>query len=160
MNQIQHQIKSPLGPIYLVASESGLQGIYFQKQKVFMPSKIESKNPAMKHLNQTEKQLNEYFSGKRKSFSLSLHSNGTDFQKQVWSALDEIPYGLTCSYSDIAEKIKNKKASRAVGTANGKNPFCIVVPCHRVVAANGGMGGYSAGLKIKKALLELEAKYH
>lgn len=81
---------------------------------------------------------------------------GSDFQKRVWGRLSKIPYGVTKSYKDIAKEIKNEKASRAVGTANGKNPICIIIPCHRVIAANGALGGYSGGLHIKKKLLALE----
>ena len=103
-----------------------------------------------------KRELKEYFSGKRKKFSVPLNAQGTAFQKSVWNQLSKIPYGKTVSYRDIAIKIKNKKAVRAVGTANGKNPFCIIIPCHRVIAADGSLGGYSGGIQFKKKLLALE----
>lgn len=101
-------------------------------------------------------QLTEYFAGKRKVFDLPLEPHGTEFQKKVWQALREIPYGTTCSYGEIAAKIGNPKASRAVGGANNKNPIAIVVPCHRVIGANGSLVGYASGLQTKEALLKLE----
>ena len=107
-------------------------------------------------LNQTTKQLDEYFEGKRKKFELSLNPSGTEFMKKVWKALEEIPYGETKSYKQIAETIKNPKASRAVGMANNKNPIPIIIPCHRVIGAHGELVGYALGLEMKKLLLELE----
>jgi len=101
-------------------------------------------------------QLEEYFNEDRKKFNVPLDVRGTDFQKRVWSELSKIPYGKTVSYKKIAEKLGNKKALRAVGQANSKNPVCIIIPCHRVINANGKLGGYSAGLLVKKRLLELE----
>ena len=102
------------------------------------------------------RQLSEYFSGKRKTFNLPLLLKGTDFQKQVWQALLKIPFGVTRSYKQIAEAIGNPKAVRAVGMANNKNPLLIVVPCHRVIGANGKLVGYAVGLDKKEYLLRLE----
>ena len=101
-------------------------------------------------------QLDEYLKGKRKNFVLPLNPKGTEFQKKVWKALIEIPYGTTCSYKDIAIKIGNEKASRAVGGANNKNPICIFIPCHRVIGADGNLVGYAGGTEVKKMLLDLE----
>ena len=101
-------------------------------------------------------QLKEYFCGTRKSFDLPLEMKGTDFQKKVWSALCSIPYGETRSYGEIAEMIGNPKAVRAVGGANNKNRFMIIVPCHRVIGADGSLTGYAGGIDVKKKLLELE----
>jgi len=103
-------------------------------------------------------QLLEYYSGKRKTFDLPLAPIGTDFQKQVWQALTTVCYGDTCSYSDIANKIKNPKAVRAVGAANGKNPMTIVVPCHRVIGRDGSLTGYASGTKRKAWLLKFESR--
>ncbi len=103
-------------------------------------------------------QLTEYFLGKRKSFTFPIEMQGTDFQKRVWQALYDIPYGETRSYQEIAIAIGNPKACRAVGMANNKNPIAIVVPCHRVIGANGSLVGYAGGLLMKTALLELEKK--
>lgn len=102
------------------------------------------------------KQLIEYFNGQRTYFNLPLNPKGTEFQKKVWNALLKIPYGSTCSYKDIAVMIGNEKASRAVGGANNKNPIFIVIPCHRVIGANGDLVGYGSGLDLKRKLLDLE----
>lgn len=104
-------------------------------------------------------QLDEYFHGKRKKFTLALKLHGTDFQKRVWSALSDIPYGITKSYKDIATVIGNKKAVRAVGGANGNNPIGIIIPCHRVIGNNGKLVGYGDGVWRKKWLLDHEKKY-
>ncbi len=101
-------------------------------------------------------QLDEYFSGKRKVFDIKITQNGTDFQKKVWKELLKIPYGKTLSYSEIAQNIGNKNASRAVGGACNKNPIMIVVPCHRVIAKNGNLTGFAYGLTMKEFLLNLE----
>ena len=145
---VQWKMESKIGPIYLVASEKGLRGVFWKKQKIPMAkSKI---------LSRAVKQLEEYFKGKRKVFDLPLDAKGTEFQELVWTQLSKIPYGKTFSYSEIAAQILNSKAVRAVGTANGKNPLCIIVPCHRVISASGSLGGYSGGLAIKTKLLGLE----
>lgn len=103
-------------------------------------------------------QLREYFSGQRKQFELPYELRGTEFQKKVWAALEAIPYGQTRSYREIAQAVGNPKAVRAVGAANGKNPMWIVVPCHRVIGADGGLTGYAGGVELKRALLELEQR--
>lgn len=104
------------------------------------------------------KEIEEYLSGERKSFSTSLNLKGTEFQKKVWNALLQIPYGEVRSYKDIAKAIGNEKAVRAVGSANNKNPILLLVPCHRVIGTNGKLVGYAAGLEIKETLLNLEKK--
>ena len=101
-------------------------------------------------------QLEDYFSGRRKKFNLPLDIKGTEFQKNVWNELSKIPYGKIVSYKKIAEKLGNKKALRAVGKAASQNPACILIPCHRMINSNGQLGGYTAGIKIKERLLELE----
>ncbi|MCK9159916.1 MAG: methylated-DNA--[protein]-cysteine S-methyltransferase [Bacteroidaceae bacterium] len=109
--------------------------------------------------DRTYAELEEYFKGERKVFDLPLNLIGTDFQKKVWSALCEIPYGETCSYKDIAVAVGKPNASRAVGMANHRNPIVIIVPCHRVVGANGSLVGYGGGLDRKKWLLDLEKNH-
>ncbi|WP_238918374.1 methylated-DNA--[protein]-cysteine S-methyltransferase [Clostridium sp. YIM B02555] len=104
------------------------------------------------------KQLDEYFDGTRKVFDLPIEPEGTEFQKKVWKALIEIPYGETKSYGQIAKIIGNDKAARAVGMANNKNPIAIIIPCHRVIGANGKLVGYAGGLELKEKLLELEKR--
>jgi len=101
-------------------------------------------------------QIDEYLTGKRKAFDLPLKMEGTDFQKRVWNELCKIPYGETAAYGDIAERVGSPNAYRAVGSACGANPIPIVVPCHRVVASNGGLGGFGGGLALKKRLMEIE----
>ena len=154
---VQRKVRSPLGDIFLVASSAGLRGLHFEKQKVPMVTSSSTKGAATHLLNQAEQQLNEYFRGDRKSFDVPLEMQGTSFQKSVWKALVQIPFGKTISYAELAQRIGRPKAFRAVGNANGKNPICIMVPCHRVIAADSTLGGYSYGLKIKTALLNLEA---
>lgn len=128
--------------------------------KVFFVDKdIEEKSVEKKEtelLKEAIKQLNEYFDGKRKEFDLPLAPKGTEFQKKVWNALKEIPFGETRSYGEIARRIGNEKASRAVGMANNKNPIMIIIPCHRVIGANGKLVGYAGGIDIKEKLLNLE----
>ena len=101
-------------------------------------------------------QVKEYFDGTRKTFDFPYELSGTDFEKRVWQALCDIPYGETCSYKDIAVAIKNPKASRAVGMANNKNPITIAIPCHRVIGSGGKLVGYAGGIEMKKAMLDLE----
>lgn len=110
-------------------------------------------------IQETFDQLDDYFKGKRKEFDIKIKLKGTSFQQKVWEELVRIPYGSTLSYKDIATKISNMKASRAVGRANNKNPIPIIVPCHRVIGKNGKLVGYAMGLEIKQMLLDLENKY-
>ncbi len=156
----QIKIPSPLGPLFLVASDLGLCGVYRKKQPLAM-SELGSASTANqeKHLRRAATELAEYFSGRRKVFTVALDLDGTSFQRRVWTQLSKIPYGETCSYKDIAKGIRNEKAVRAVGSANGKNPACIIVPCHRVIAHDGSLGGYSGGLKMKTTLLEIERRH-
>lgn len=107
-------------------------------------------------IKEAKRQLDQYFDGTLKTFDLPLLLEGTDFQKRVWNALQEIPYGKTKSYKEIAEKVNSPKAYRAVGTANNKNPISIVIPCHRVIGSSGKLVGYGGGLDIKETLLNIE----
>lgn len=120
-------------------------------------SEVPQKNTLL--LEETAKQLKEYFDGKRKEFNVPLNPKGTKFMQEVWIALQEIPYGEVTTYKKIAEKIKNPKAARAVGMANHRNPIPIIIPCHRVIGANKKLVGYALGLDKKQFLLELEEKY-
>jgi methylated-DNA-[protein]-cysteine S-methyltransferase len=156
MSAVQYLMKSKITPLYLIASDEGLEGIFFEKQKIPLVKTLAADQKSSEILKQTQFQLEEYFAGKRTEFDLPLKFSGTPFQKKVWNQLSKIPYGKTCAYREVAKKIKNEKAVRAVGSANGKNPFCIVIPCHRVIAADGTLGGYAGGLEIKSKLLELE----
>lgn len=107
-------------------------------------------------LKEAVKQLNEYFEGKRKKFDLPVNPKGTEFMQSVWKELKKIPYGKTATYKEIAERVGNPKAARAVGMANNKNPIPIIIPCHRVIGANGKLVGYALGLNMKEQLLKLE----
>ncbi len=147
-------IASPVGKLRLVASDKGLVAIDIRKHT---KQEVTVKNAsAQAILIKTKKQLEQYFAGKRTSFDVELDLVGTEFQVQAWRALSRIPFGKTISYGQQASNIKKPKAFRAVGSANGKNPIPIIVPCHRVVASDGSLGGYSLGLKMKKQLLALE----
>jgi methylated-DNA-[protein]-cysteine S-methyltransferase len=151
-------IPSPIGRLRLVASDEGLAAILWDNDRprpVHLADLVE--NPTHPTLLSAEKELNEYFSRKRKIFSVTLDMRGTSFQKQVWEALLAIPFGETRSYGQIANQLGNPKATRAVGAANGQNPIPIIVPCHRVIGANGKLTGFGGGLEIKDQLLALES---
>ncbi len=156
MPQAQWLMKSKIGPLYLVASEKGLLGIFWKKQTAPMAASLNGKTAEIKLLRLTVTELAEYFDGKRQKFTVPLEVIGTPFQKKVWQALRLIPYGQTASYKDVAGRIRHTKAMRAVGSANGNNPHAIIVPCHRVIAHDGTLGGYAGGLKIKSRLLAIE----
>ncbi|MEI6818603.1 MAG: methylated-DNA--[protein]-cysteine S-methyltransferase [Verrucomicrobiota bacterium] len=148
-------ISSPVGVLKLVAAESALIAILWENDDpTRVPMTEDLRHPV---LLETEHQLNEYFSGKRQSFSIKLGFTGTEFQQAVWHALLTIPYGETRSYGQIARQIGHPKAVRTVGTAIGKNPIAIIVPCHRVIGANGKLTGFAGGLATKTILLDLEA---
>jgi methylated-DNA-[protein]-cysteine S-methyltransferase len=146
---------SPVGRLLLAGNDGFLSVLWFQSGARPM-----SPHPAWRRdeapLRLAIRELNEYFAGRLQQFSLALQPEGTDFQKRVWKELQQIPYGETISYGRLAERIGNPKASRAVGLANGANPISIVVPCHRVIGANGKLTGYGGGLSIKEKLLALE----
>ena len=142
---------APIGRLRLLCDGAALLAIEFEGQH-------SAGGRAQKDsvLQRACEQLHEYFCGKRQVFNLPLAAQGTAFQQQVWRALQNIPFGQLCSYSDIAERIGKPRAVRAVGAANGKNPIPIVVPCHRVIGSDGKLTGYAGGLKAKQKLLELE----
>jgi methylated-DNA-[protein]-cysteine S-methyltransferase len=151
------EMDSPVGPIMLARVEAGITHILFQKHKY--PAKIRDRwRRDDAALRDATNQLRAYFSGESFDFDLALAPAGTPFQKKVWAALREIRCGETESYGQLAARIGFPDASRAVGAANGRNPIAIVVPCHRVIGANGTLTGYAGGLHIKKALLEHEAR--
>ena len=150
-------IEFPICPILLAADEEGLKHVIFLKgeRKADIPADwVENKE----FFKEIARQLEAYFSGKLKSFDLKLAPEGTDFQKSVWNALCEIPYGKTRTYKEIAVSIGKPKAYRAVGLANNRNPIAIIIPCHRVIGSDGRLTGYASGLDVKEFLLELEEK--
>lgn len=151
------RIESALGPLLLTADDAGLRSISFEN----------GRHPARPHpswqkddgrLNETVRQLRAYFAGKLEKFDLPLAPEGTAFQLKVWRELCEIPYGATISYGELARRIRNPNAARAVGLANGSNPIPIVIPCHRVIGSDGSLTGYGGGLPIKEKLLALEQR--
>ncbi len=146
---------SPLGPLRLVASAHGLRGLYFQQHRHAPPVDPAWTPDAAPFATVTE-QLDAYFTGGRRTFDLPLDPIGTTWQQRVWDALAEVPYGDTVSYGQLAARLGAPSASRAVGLANGRNPLSIVVPCHRVVGADGRLTGYGGGLARKEHLLGLE----
>lgn len=156
IQKLQWRMNSKIGPLYLVASPKGLEGVLWKRQPVPMAKSLKGVSPQAQILSRAVRQLEEYLGGARKEFNLRVDPAGTPFQKNVWKALTRIPYGTTNSYKDVASRIKNAKAVRAVGTANGKNPLCIIVPCHRVITHNGSLGGYSGPAGVKAKLLKLE----
>lgn len=139
-----------IGKIIITANSNNVLAINFHDEKENI------KLHTNEITNLTKKQLLEYFDGKRTKFDLPLHIVGTDFQKSVWNAMLEIPYGEVCTYKEIAIKINKEKGARAVGGAANKNKFMIVIPCHRVVGSNNKLTGYAGGLSAKEKLLELE----
>jgi methylated-DNA-[protein]-cysteine S-methyltransferase len=151
------EIESPVGQLYLIAGEGALCGIVFRKTWSKFKERFEGLEEAESPvLREARRQLAEYFSGKREAFDLPMKLDGTVFQNKVWSSLAKIPFGKTITYKQQAVSIKSPAAARAVGRTNGLNPFCIVLPCHRVLGSSGALTGYAGGLKAKKYLLDLE----
>ena len=156
--------KSPMGVTGLVARDGKLAAIYPNVQPERFAHEVElaygsAGQVDLAPFTETMRQLEQYFAGERLVFKLDLDlDQGTPFQRRVWKALRDIPYGLTVTYKEIAQAIGQPSATRAVGSANGANPIPVVVPCHRVVAAGGKLGGFSAGLYMKQRLLDLETQ--
>ena len=149
---------SPIGRLMLEEEDGALVRVAFERE---IPAGIEEQAEelplqAKEVLEKAERQLDEYFAGERKEFTVPVRLMGTEFQKKVWAALAEIPYGGTATYGEIAARIGSPKACRAVGTANHHNPVPIIVPCHRVIGAGGSLTGYGGGLEVKAYLLTLE----
>ena len=157
MSYFTKTMKSPVGELTLVASDQGLAAILWEnddpKRVRLEPREARADHPV---LVEAERQLGEYFAGKRDRFTLPLHFNGTEFQRKVWHALTTIPFGETRSYAQIAVQVGSPQAVRAVGAANGRNPISIVAPCHRVIGTNGKLTGFAGGLEAKAFLLRLE----
>lgn len=149
-----HRMHSPVGPLTLLSDGDHLTGLLLPSHYDAAPVDAhEDAGPFATVIDQ----LQAYFAGKRRAFDAPLQPVGTPFQRRVWTALLDIPYGRTASYRDIAERIGSPTATRAVGMANGRNPIAIIIPCHRVIGANGSLTGYGGGLQCKRQLLDLEA---
>jgi methylated-DNA-[protein]-cysteine S-methyltransferase len=154
---VYKRMPSPVGTLTLVASDHGLAAVLWENDR---PRRVRLNLEAEAHghpvLVEAERQLAEYFAGRRKQFTVKLDVAGTPFQRQVWNALLTIPFGETRSYRQIANQIGNPRAVRAVGAANGRNPLSIVAPCHRVIGSSGALTGFAGGLDVKARLLALE----
>jgi methylated-DNA-[protein]-cysteine S-methyltransferase len=149
-------LESPIGELLLLGDEEALRGLYMQggRRPVAIRSAWERSAAPFADVR---RQLQEYFAGRRSSFELDLAIQGNSFECRVWQALQEIPYGETISYGELARSIDQPSAARAVGVANARNPIAVIVPCHRVIGANGALTGYGGGLQRKRLLLELES---
>jgi methylated-DNA-[protein]-cysteine S-methyltransferase len=154
---VSKTMRSPVGILTLIASNDGLAAILWENDKPRrVPLTVVAENATHPILLEAERQLEEYFAGRRKIFDLALDVSGTEFQKKVWRALLAIPYGETRTYAEIAREIGHPTAVRAVGAANGRNPLSIVAPCHRVIGSSGALTGFAGGLAVKAQLLRLE----
>jgi methylated-DNA-[protein]-cysteine S-methyltransferase len=154
--QIYEDVASPIGRLRIIASGGELTGIWFEHGRDARKAHPGMVAGSSVLLERVKAQLAEYFGGHRREFDLPLAPHGTEFQRRVWQRLLAIEYGTTTTYGDLAHGLGNPQASRAVGLANGSNPIPIVIPCHRVIGANGALTGFGGGLPIKSALLELE----
>jgi methylated-DNA-[protein]-cysteine S-methyltransferase len=152
------ELDSPVGSLLLLGDERALGGLYMheQKHRPLLPERCERNDQAFRAVRE---QLRAYFAGRLRTFDVPLAGTGSAFQQKVWRGLLEIPFGETESYGQLARRIGSEKASRAVGLANGRNPIGIIVPCHRVVGANGSLTGYGGGLTRKQWLLEHERRF-
>lgn len=157
----QRKIETKVGTLWLMASEKGLCGLYWKKQAADSSQSTDSSKSIesiARFLEMAEHELEEYFAGKRKRFTVPLDvKGGTEFQQRVWQELARIPYGKTISYAELARRVRSPKAVRAVGSANARNPISVFVPCHRVIASSGKLAGYAGGVSVKEKLLALEA---
>jgi methylated-DNA-[protein]-cysteine S-methyltransferase len=158
MTTFHTQIDSPVGPLLLAASDAGLHVIEFHAPRHVTPRGAGWKAGDHPVLRRAAAQLREYFERERQAFDLPLAPDGTVFQRHVWQTLASIPYGETISYGELARRVGRPTASRAVGAANGRNPLPIVLPCHRVIGANGSLTGFGGGLPTKRFLLDLEGR--
>jgi methylated-DNA-[protein]-cysteine S-methyltransferase len=152
--------QSPLGAMLVVATDAGLTGLYFVGQKYFpRVDPAWREDATIAPIRSTLAQLDEYFAGRRARFDVPLAAHGTPFQRSVWNAISSVEYGQTITYGELARRAGHTGEARAAGAATGQNPIGIIVPCHRIIGANGKLTGYAGGLDKKRALLALEAGY-
>ena len=150
-------LAGPQGDMLLVANDEGLAGVYFDRQKHHPKRQADwKKDPRRPVLQQAKRELAEYFTGKRRRFGVALAPQGTPFQRSVWRAISTVGFGETISYGELARRAGHPGSARAAGAATGRNPLGIIVPCHRIMGANGSLTGYAGGLDRKRALLALE----
>jgi len=148
---------SPHGEMLLVATDAGLAGVYFKGQKYAPERKDWKRDPDHALLKRAKRELAEYFAGRRKRFEVPLDPAGTAFQRKVWNAIARVGFGETISYGELAKRAGHPGSARAAGAATGRNPIGVIVPCHRIMGANGSLTGYAGGLARKRALLQLES---
>lgn len=149
-------ITSPLGELLAFANDDGLTGLYFSTQRNVPDTNGSTAAPQHPVLQQTQQELDEYFCGKRRQFTIPLAAKGTLFQQRVWAALRALDYGQTLTYLQLARQLDNERGVRAVAQGVARNPLIVVVPCHRVIGTNGSLTGFAAGIERKLALLQLE----
>ncbi|MGA9418163.1 MAG: methylated-DNA--[protein]-cysteine S-methyltransferase [Candidatus Cybelea sp.] len=149
-------VPSPVGKLRLVGSDRGLVAVSWESKRSGVPRLETMEDPHHPVLVEAARQLDQYFAGQRKEFELKLEFRGTDFQKRVWDELLKIPFGETRTYGEIARRLGNVNAMRAVGAANGRNPIPIIAPCHRVIGASGDLVGFGGGLEVKEYLINFE----
>jgi methylated-DNA-[protein]-cysteine S-methyltransferase len=161
MTSLEHRthtvVDSPVGPLTLVALNGTLTGLYMHEQRHRPPEETFGEPDTMPFA-EAARQLKAYFAGDRTDFDLPLTLVGTPFQRRVWAALQDVPYGATVTYGQLADRIRQPTAARAVGLANGKNPIGIIVPCHRIIGSTGNLTGYGGGLATKEYLLAHERR--
>jgi methylated-DNA-[protein]-cysteine S-methyltransferase len=153
---LYNRMEGPIGELLLVGDGHALRGLFMQEGRTAASVHPEWR-PADEPFADVRRQLSEYFDGERAAFDVPLVISGTPFQRRVWQALRQIPYGETTTYGELARRVGRPSASRAVGLANGRNPIAVIVPCHRVIGSDGSLTGYGGGLERKRLLLELEA---
>jgi len=159
MNEIlTSTVASPIGPLTLIARDGVLTNVSMHEQRHMSPPPVDALTDDA-WFKDVAAQLDAYFAGELSTFDLEMNLLGTPFQQRVWSQLCDIPYGETISYGELARRVGNANASRAVGLANGRNPIALIVPCHRVIGANGSLTGYGGGLERKTWLLEHELRH-
>jgi methylated-DNA-[protein]-cysteine S-methyltransferase len=149
-------VTSPIGDLTLINTDHVLTGLYFAGHN--QPKGLDALGSRTDHgFEDTIEQLGEYFAGRRTTFTLTTRARGTVFQRRVWALIEQIPYGQTATYTDLARALGDPGLSRAVGSAGARNPLCLLIPCHRVLGSNGALSGYAGGLPAKQHLLSLEA---
>jgi methylated-DNA-[protein]-cysteine S-methyltransferase len=154
--EAQRLLRTPVGVLRITANDQGVTAIE-RVSRASTARSVKASAQARRHVDTAVRQLREYFAGKRRNFTVPVDLAGTPFQQRAWAEMQKIAYGSTISYAQQAARMKKPRAVRAVGSANGANPIPIIVPCHRVVASNGGLGGYALGLAMKRRLLEIES---
>jgi methylated-DNA-[protein]-cysteine S-methyltransferase len=151
------QYESPQGTMLLTATTKGLAGVYFRGQKHFPKQREWKRTPGHPILRQAKRELAEYFAGKRREFDVALDPQGTPFQRAIWKQIARVAFGKRITYGELAQRAGHAGSARAAGAATGRNPIGVIVPCHRIMGANGSLTGYAGGLARKRALLELES---